>query len=43
LSKEHEVTKTGLVEEEKKRRENKEIKQARKREKNGEVMPKEEV
>jgi Major Facilitator Superfamily len=43
LSKEHEVTKTGLVEEEKKRRENKEIKKAMKREKNGEVVPKEEV
>jgi hypothetical protein len=31
------------VEEEKKRRENKEIKKAMKREKNGEVVPKEEV
>jgi hypothetical protein len=43
LSKEHEVTKTGLAEEEKKRLENKELKQAAKREKNGVVAPKEDV
>ncbi|KAE9369002.1 MFS general substrate transporter [Stipitochalara longipes BDJ] len=43
LSKEHEVTRTGLVEEEKKRRENKEAKRVSKMEKNGEVVPKEEV
>ena len=43
LSKEHEVTKTGLAEEEKKRLENKELKQAHKREKNGVVAPKEDV
>ncbi|KAN0093483.1 MFS general substrate transporter [Hyaloscypha variabilis] len=36
LSKEHEVTRTGLVEEERKRREDKESKMAAKRERNGE-------